>query len=450
MATTFDFDDMRSMYDVVVIGAGPAGCATATAFAARGAHVLLLESNPNAARRFAGEWIHPEGARILNILGLLEGLDAGMPARGFVVFPNDGLGAIALDYGNNATGFACEHATLVAHLRDRITTNPRIDFLLGGRANRLDGRTVHVTRGARAHDVRTPLTVVATGRSAGKLFPKSANDEKVSISLMAGLIVRDSQLPLEGYGHVIVGGPGPALAYRIAADQIRICIDVPHDARDGEAATDWIWRSFAEVLPSSLRDGVRRGLSEATLCWAANAFRPRRYRTSPGIALVGDAAGVFHPLTAMGITMSLLDGEALAGTSSLAEYAERRAEETYIPELLSNAIYQAFARSDAGTLAIRDSIFRTWRSSPVQRSRTMDLLGAATTRRVDFVRAFSHVALRAGAGALLSDRKTVMDLAGWLRWPLASVHPHASAMRTRSVEWAAPKSWAEMERRDVS
>lgn len=440
MQTTLELSDIRPRYDIVVIGGGPAGCATAAAFADRGANVLVVESNPNAARRFAGEWIHPEGARVLESLGLLNGLETRVAGRGFMVFPNDGFGPIRLEYGARNKGFACEHEGLVAHLRRGVSSRERVDYAEGIRASRLDGTSVTLSARGALRVIGAPLTVVATGRSAHKLVAEESTATKVSISLMAGLVVRDTELPFEEFGHVIAGGPGPALAYRIGKDRVRLCVDVPHDekrARDPK----WIWRSFADVLPSPLREGVERSLGETSLHWAANSFRPRRYKTGRGVALVGDAAGVFHPLTAMGITMSLLDAEALSESRSLAVYAERRASETYVPELLSNAIYQAFARDDAGTLAIRDAIFRTWRSSATQRDRTMDLLGAATTRRADFVRAFSHVAVRAGAEVLFSDRKSVRELAGWLRWPWASVHPHRNAMRARSVTWASPQSW---------
>jgi hypothetical protein len=205
---------------------------------------------------------------------------------------------------------------------------------------------------------------------------------------------------------------------------------------------EWIWKSYAEVLPKSLRSGVRDVLDTASISWATNAFRPRCYRTENDVALVGDAAGVFHPLTAMGITMSLLDAEALAESQSFGEYGSRRAAQSYIPELLSNAIYQAFARTDPGSQAIRDSIYGSWRSSPAQRSRTMSLLGGASTSRADFFSAFSRVALRAGAGALISEPRTLAELAGWLKWPWASLHPQRAEIRSRSLSWAAPESWA--------
>jgi len=444
LQTRVELENIRSSYDTVVIGAGPAGCVTAACFAARGASVLLVESNPKAARRFAGEWIHPEGVRILSGCGLLEGLQQGFRGRGFVVFPNDGLGPIRLDYPAPASGLACEHETFVTHLRRRVAESSRVDYIEGLRARPADNKVVKLlVRGEEAKRVHAGRVVVASGRSSGRAdASQRAHADQVSISLMAGLVITNSELPFDGYGHVIAGGPGPVLAYRISKDRIRLCLDVPNAIRPVGNAQEWIWKSFAEVLPASLRTGVRDGLSHASLAWAANGFRPRCYQTDSGVALVGDAAGISHPLTAMGITMSLLDAEAVAEAPTLSDYAARRASQSYIPELLSNAIYQAFVRNDAGSVAIRESIFSTWRSSPAHRSRTMNLLGAASTNRVDFVRAFSRVALRAGTGAFRSEPSSVANLAGWLRWPWASVHPQPAAMRARSLSWANPESWA--------
>ena len=439
-----EFTDIRSTYDAVVIGGGPAGCGTAACFAARGASVLLVESNPKAARRFAGEWIHPEGARVLKEHGLLDGLHGRVEAKGFVVCANDGLDPIRLDYPDGERGFACEHETLVNHLRDRVARLPNVEYAEGVRARPIGGHAVElVARGHGSKCVSAGRVVVAGGRSSRDVAsPDLDKPEQVPISLMAGLLVTDGQLPVDGFGHVILGGPGPVLAYRIDDRRIRLCIDVPHANRRGADTAQWIWESFAELLPSSLRSGVREGLASASLSWAANAFRPRCYRTTSGVALVGDAAGVFHPLTAMGITMSLLDAEALASATDLADYVAERSAQTHVPELLSNAIYQAFVREDAGSEAIRESIFRTWRSSPGHRSRTMRLLGATSTSRADFLRAFSRVALQAGAGALYGNPQAFLDLAGWLKWPWASLHPQPDTIRSRSLSWAAPETWA--------
>jgi flavin-dependent dehydrogenase len=56
--------DGTGNYDVAVIGAGPVGCVAALAFARRGRRVLLLEANPLASHRLAGEWLHPPAVEL--------------------------------------------------------------------------------------------------------------------------------------------------------------------------------------------------------------------------------------------------------------------------------------------------------------------------------------------------------------------------------------------------
>lgn len=437
-----DLTRLQTTYDALVIGAGPAGCGAAACLAERGASVLMVESNPNAAMRFAGEWIHPEGARVLRERSLLDGLTSRVPTSGFVVFANDGLGPIRLAYPDHAEGFACEHEILVRHLRRCVARMPGVDYVEGFRAHATSTREVLLARrGDSGKRVDARQIVVAAGRSRRDDGPLERPDQ-VSISSMAGLLIEDAELPHEGFGHLFLEGPGPVLAYRIDERRIRLCIDVPRAVRRGARTQEWIWSSFADVLPTSIREGIRKELSRASITWAANVFRPRCYQTGSGFALVGDAAGVFHPLTAMGITMSLLDAEALASSPDLESYASERAARTYVPELLSNAIYQAFVRNDAGARAIRESIFRSWRASPMQRDRTMKLLGVASTSRADFVRAFSRVALDAGAETFVENRGAMVDLLGWLRWPWASLHPRPNSVRSRSLYWAAPETWA--------
>ena len=114
-------------YDVAVIGAGPIGCVAAIAFARRGDRVLLLEANPRAAARFAGEWVHPSGVRVLEGLGLgsLKAASESGPGYGFVMHPDDGSGHIVLPYPDGMTAISFEHRDFVDELRNRCRQHAR-------------------------------------------------------------------------------------------------------------------------------------------------------------------------------------------------------------------------------------------------------------------------------------------------------------------------------------
>ena len=143
---------IRNQYDVAVVGAGPVGCVTALSFARRGARVLLLEANPAASRRLAGEWIHPPAVEILDALGI----DA-RPAtpfnggRGFVVFPEDGSRPIVLPYPAGRFGLTFEHAAFVATLRAHCEGNALVDYLPWARVTGLAPRYRRIAGGRFPH-----------------------------------------------------------------------------------------------------------------------------------------------------------------------------------------------------------------------------------------------------------------------------------------------------------
>jgi len=117
-------------YDAVVVGAGPTGSFCALALAKQGAQVALLEANPQASGRLAGEWLHPPAVRALRAVGiqLEEAASDCVTGQGFVVFPEDGSPPIRLPYADGSRGIACEHRVIVAALRDAVANNPQIDL----------------------------------------------------------------------------------------------------------------------------------------------------------------------------------------------------------------------------------------------------------------------------------------------------------------------------------
>src|SRR5947208_593223 len=73
------------------------------------------------------------------------------------------------------------------------------------------------------------------------------------LSYMAGVELRGVELPREGFGHVVIGGPGPALLYRIGDDRVRACLDVPLAFGGAARTLQFLWDGFAPAFPPHLR-----------------------------------------------------------------------------------------------------------------------------------------------------------------------------------------------------
>jgi geranylgeranyl reductase family protein len=111
-------------HDVVVIGAGPAGSATAALLAAAGANVALVERHAFPREKPCSEYLSPEAGRVLARLGVLAALEAEQPAHlmGMRVVSPSGTGFLgrfagAGDYpAFTPYGLALPRAVLDRHL----------------------------------------------------------------------------------------------------------------------------------------------------------------------------------------------------------------------------------------------------------------------------------------------------------------------------------------------
>jgi len=396
--------------DAAVVGAGPVGCVAALALARAGARVLLLEGNASAARRFAGEWLHPRGARILHELGLEV---PGDPGHGFVVFPEDGGEPVLLPY-EGAAGLSCEHEALVGALRQAVAEEPGVTFLGSTRVASIAGRRLELESGA----VLVERIVGADGRASLVRRSAGISGAGSAVSAMAGVVLEGAELPFEGYGHVLLGGPGPVLVYRLGPGRLRACIDVPGEAPRRSDVARALWDGYGEAFPRELAPAFRRAVESGQIAWAANRFRSR---TKPGrlgsgdVLLAGDAAGHYHPLTAVGMTLGFADARRAARLEPDA-YRRERARASRVPELLATALYAAFSRRDGGTASLRRAMVELW-ADPRERRRTMRLLSTDEERTAAFYRSFAKVVALTAEEALRRRRPGGLDGFGWwLRW----------------------------------
>ncbi|MFE5563983.1 FAD-dependent monooxygenase [Amycolatopsis japonica] len=417
--------------DVLIAGAGPGGCAAALAFVRSGARVTLIGPKGTPERGLFGEWLHPAGVTTLRDLGVeLDGEDF-QRNDGFVVHPGTGRAPIRLGYVGG-TAVSMPHHVLVERLREAAAARPEVTVRLGARLLEAtpDG-TAHTSIGVFEPD----LLVGADGRASVVRRAVAADDVPgVALSTTAGFELADVALPVERHGHVFLGGPGTALAYRLAPGLIRLNLDIAPGRLAPAEALDYLRTHYAPVLPAEIRDAFLDVTArQPVIRWAANRFRRKLRYGHEKLALVGDAVGFGHPLAAHGMTMAVMDAECLGRSSGVAAYASERRRRTWAPERLGIALHRAF--TDTGSLPLREALFWFWQNDPDERDRMMRLLAVQVTSRAAFSRAVAQIARVAlssalGSGTVRSRYRSSIGLARWLGWLLSPEPSMSFAQRS--------------------
>ncbi len=394
-------------YDVAIVGAGPVGSLCALAHAREGARVALLEANPKASGRLAGEWLHPPAVKMLQEVGIdIDTLPGSAAGKGFVVFPEDGSEPIPLPYPDGSRGLACDHALLVSRLREAIGNEASVDFIPHARVNAVDdGRAVYSVNGAE-RCVTAARIVGADGRASIVRQSLGLSTDPVLCSRMLGVTVHKADLPFEGYGHVVLGGPGPVLIYGLADSCIRVIVDVPLDRWTARDRIGFLSEAYAGLLPGALGPAFVEALRAGRFHAAANRLRPRVTYGSSRRALIGDAAGHYHPLTAVGMTLGFGDALTLAKSKDFRDFVAERFRESRIPEILAMGLYEVFADHRVESAALRSAIYRGWRANSVYRDRTTRILACEDRSAMGMSLAFCGTVVRAVAGEVsLSFRR---------------------------------------------
>ncbi len=436
---------MERHVDVAVIGGGPVGCVAAAAHAARGAKVALIEPNMGAGTRFAGELLQPAALKVLDDVGFtLDGVSEHGPTHGFAVFDGAGAEARVLTY-RGRRGQALHFSPFVQRLRDQVGDLLPVRVLRGCRAKGIEGQVVHVERPSGGHTQLTAGRIIgADGRFSMVRRSLGLPHDRATLSHMAGVLLHGASLPHEGYGHVILSDVGPALAYRVSADTVRVCLDLPTPWRRSANREQLLWSAYGAVMPEGLRGPLQGALSAGRVQWATNELRPRTHYGRPGCALVGDAVGHFHPMTAAGMALGFADAARLARHDHQPQWAAERERESESPALLATALYEIFALRAAPTAALREAIFSLWAEDPTLRARTMDFLSCEDTRFSHLLRVGLRLVARSSRiiarqartpQELRSAMGSVRSIGGLVHWLVNESVP--APMRIRSIQRAA-------------
>jgi 2-polyprenyl-6-methoxyphenol hydroxylase-like FAD-dependent oxidoreductase len=413
---------------VCIVGAGPVGALASLLWARQGAEVVLLEARPDSVRRLGGEWLHPAAIDVLSAAGVVPQIvRPNYPTgRGFVVVPEDGSEPIELAYAAHRSGTSVEHCVLVEALRRAAIEQPGVDYLPQARLTAIDGRTVEfVGADGATRRLTADLIVGADGRSSRVRQSVLGARRHRLVSCMAGVLLEGVSLPREGFGHVLVGAPGPMLAYRVAADAVRLCIDVPAEFCKTDDLNEFLAAHYAEFLPFEWREPFVAACRTGRTVWAKNEVEPRTVYGVDRVRLVGDAVGCLHPITAGGMTLGFQDAATLVAHPELNDYQHLRGAACRVPQALASSLYAALAGRDEPAALIRRAMYRRWRQSSAHRRNTVGLLCAEETN----VWRYRSIFFRIGAMGMQTVLREIMTSQAWR-------HPSSAVGRIgRQLRW---------------
>ncbi|KAB7628211.1 UbiH/UbiF/VisC/COQ6 family ubiquinone biosynthesis hydroxylase [Alkalilimnicola sp. S0819] len=308
-------------YDCIIHGAGMVGLSLACALAEGGLSVAVLEAAP--LRRWSPEEtplrvaaVNRASERMLRRLGVWEGLEAARvsPFQGISAWDGEGGGAVhfdALSLGEPHMGHIIENRLTQTVLHDRFLSLPGARLLapasLAGFHREGDEMRLRLEDGRR---LCTSLLVGADG--AGSAVRKIAGMplEQREYGQRGLVCAISTEQPHGAVARQRFLSGGPLALLPLADGRCSIVWSLP------EARAKALLAADKSDFLTELNRAAQGLLGQVLDCGERAAFPLRRQHArqyvQPGLALVGDAAHVIHPLAGQGANLGWLDAAALA------------------------------------------------------------------------------------------------------------------------------------------
>ena len=312
--------------DVIVVGAGPAGAATAIFLAEHGLAVRLLDRARFPRPKICGEYLSPEAPRLLDRLGALKAVDAvASPLRGMRITAPDGRKLVGRYHAIGSWRPYREHAMALSRevldsiLVDRVRALPvelsegvRVtDVVVSG--DRVGGVEAVEADGRRL-TLLAPLTVAADGR-ASVVAQRLGLRRPHRLRRMALVTYVEDVPDLGHFGEIFVDPPDYAILNPITPGRANLSIVVPlAHAAPWSGRLDSFFDARAKHLPH-----LARRIAGGRRVAPVRAMGPLAYRVDPprtgGVLMVGDATGFYDPFSGEGIFNGLRSAELAAETA---------------------------------------------------------------------------------------------------------------------------------------
>ena len=322
------------MGHVIIVGAGPAGVATAFLLAQRGIQVSLLEQEIEFDRVFRGEGLMPSGVAALQEMGLADCL-ASIPQRRLdawdfcieqrrrmrVVEPQGASGQIPTRL--------IHQSALLKEIVERSQKFPHFQFYPGWQVQALisEGDRVQGVKarcGDERRDFKGDLVIAADGRYSRlrKLAGLALNQAATQFDVLWFKLPAPAELLCETVFTVCLQRQRQFAFYPSWDGRLQIGWIVAKGQAKAMGDRDWA-EEFAQAAPAALASYFRqqRHQLEGPIFLDVIVGQAPQWFTE-GLLLIGDAAHPMAPNRAQGINMALRDAIVvcnqlvLLGTSS--------------------------------------------------------------------------------------------------------------------------------------
>ncbi len=293
-------------YDVVIVGAGPAGSACAWTLARHGVRVLLLDKSEFPRDKTCGDGLTPRAVHMLERMGLRDEISSKGCGiyKVRVVGPGGVSTTLQMPKGG---GIVVPRLQLDDALRRR-AIDSGAEFEAPARAELIERESQQVgVRLENGRRVRARLAVIATGASP-LLLERSgliAARPKLLAASRAYFECPEAQVDEMIFSFQGVTPPGYGWIFPLGGGRFNVGAGIlgRHEGSTARREFERFVRSplFGRLLPGARRKDVVRGFPIRT-----DFLRSRPW--SPRVLMVGEAAGLVNPLTGEGIDYALESG----------------------------------------------------------------------------------------------------------------------------------------------
>jgi geranylgeranyl reductase family protein len=310
---------MAAERDVIVVGGGPAGAATATHLARRGYSVLVVDREEFPRSKPCGECVNPAAVAALHRLGALPRVAAANPEPlgGWrIVAPNGTTFYGSFPSGGHGLAIprAMLDSLLLEHARGagaEVYTGARVVDVLTENGCAVGVRIAH---GAATHQLTARLVVGADGLRSVVVRRLGLIRRRPRLRKIALTAHLQGVEGLGGSGELHVHPWGCIGIADLGEGAVNVTVVV------GEDESAKVARDKAEYFDGTLARSGRFPRSERVDdVLATGPFDwPVRRAVADGVLLVGDAAGYYDPFTGQGIFRALRSAELAADVADAA------------------------------------------------------------------------------------------------------------------------------------